>query len=91
MKNKSHTIDPNTIKQNITKYSSQKLCEMIACARYFKMDNSLLSICMEELSKRRVAGDSLLFEDIITKCYNELPPLHLEAPDLRTVLKGIVK
>jgi len=91
MKTKHHTIDQNIIKQNITKYSSHKLCEMIACVRYFKMDNNLLSICMEELSNRRIAGDPFSFEEFIMKCYNELPPLHLETPDLRSVLQGIVK
>ena len=91
MKNKPTTIDTGSVKKNVNKFSSQKLCEMIACVRYFGMNTDLSVICMEELAARRLAGDTFSFEEVISKCYNELPPLNLDSPDLRTVLKGIIK
>lgn len=92
MKNNNvSSINIDTVKNNSHKFSSQKLCEMIACSRYFGLDSKIPLICMEELSNRRIKGDSFMFEEIIEKCYNELPPLNLDSPDLRTVLKGIIK
>jgi hypothetical protein len=91
MKNKPTSIDIGSVKKNANKFSSQKLCEMIACVRYFGMNTDLSVICMEELASRRLAGDLFAFEEVINKCYNELPPLNLDSPDLRTVLKGIIK
>lgn len=90
MKNNT-SLNINSIKNNAHKYSSQKLCEMIACARYFDMDQNIPLICMKELSNRRINGDSFIFEEVIEKCFNELPPLNLDVPDLRTMLKGIIK
>lgn len=91
MKSKPTTIDITSVKKNVNKFTSQKLCEMIACVRYFGMNVDLSVICMEELANRRLAGDTFSFEEVINKCYTELPPLNLDSPDLRTVLKGIIK
>lgn len=91
MKKIKTSLDIDLVKKNIPIYSSQKLCEMIACARYFGMNNEISLYCMEELSKRRLGGESFMFEEIIEKCFQELPPLNLETPDLRTILKGVIK
>ena len=75
------------IQQNIHLYSSQKLCDIIICDRYFGLEKTLSVICMEELSKRRLAGDAFNFEDYIEKGQKELPILDFSSmTDIRTVL-----
>jgi hypothetical protein len=84
-------FDLDLIKSNIFKYSSQKLCEMVVCDRYFGLEQKISVICMEELARRRIAGDIFDFEDVIDKSYKELPVLNFEMPDLRTVLGQALK
>jgi hypothetical protein len=45
---------------------------------------------MEELSKRRLAGDTFHFESYIDKVYNELPVLDFSIPDIRSVLQQAI-
>jgi hypothetical protein len=87
---KSVSLDLETVKTNVPKFSSQKLCEMIICDRYFGLGKNISSICMEELSKRRIAGDKFDFESHIDSAGKELPPLVFDMPDLRTVLNQAV-
>ena len=89
IENVSFNID--IIKNNIPKFSSHKLCEMIVCDRYFGFEKSISIPCMEELSKRRDNGDNFDFENYIDNSYNELPQLQLLTPDLRTILNQVTK
>jgi hypothetical protein len=83
-------LDINEIKQNLHNYSSQKLCEMVVCDRYFGSFKEIGIICMEELANRRIAGDSFLFEQCIEDSFNELPVLNLNLiPDLGDILRKI--
>lgn len=85
-------FDLETIKGNISKYSSNKLCEMIVCDRYFGCYNDLSVVCMEELSKRRINGDNFDFENYINNSLNELPALNLnfKFPDIRETLSQMI-
>jgi hypothetical protein len=79
-------LDINMIKNHIHEYDSVKLCEMITADRYFGMGEKISPICMEELAKRRMAGDPFNFETYIEQAHKSLPVLNFTMPDLRTVL-----
>ena len=83
-------IDINIIKEKIPHHHSKKLCDIIVCDRYFGSYKEIAIMCMEELSKRRLAGDNFDFETYIDKAYGELPQIELSIPDLGDVLKQIV-
>ena len=83
-------LDIEKIKENIPKYTNEKLCEMIVCDRYFGFEQKIANICMEELSNRRLAGDTFEFEKYIDKVYNELPVLNFAMPDIRSVLQQAI-
>ena len=80
-------IDLEKVKENAPQFSNEKLCEMIVCDRYFGFDKKVSSICMEELAKRRIAGDNFKFEDYIENSRKQLPDINFKGIDLRTVLK----
>lgn len=84
-------LDVEKIKNTITAYSSEKLCEMIVADRYFGINQEVAIACMEELAARRVAGDSFAFETFIDDAYSKLPPLNFNIPDLRTTLQQALK
>lgn len=88
---KDVSLDLNLVKTNIPQYSSEKLCDMVVCDRYFGFNQKIAIMCMEELAQRRVSGDKFLFEDYIEKAFNELPKLDFVAPDLRTILNQAIK
>lgn len=83
-------LNLGTIKENLPSYSSQKLCEMIVCDRYFGCYKEMAIMCMEELANRRIAGSTFDFESHIDKCYNELPKLDFSIPDLGDVLRQAI-
>jgi hypothetical protein len=80
------TLDMDKIKENLPSYSNEKLCEMIVCDRYFGFGQKIQTICMEELAKRRIAGDTFDFESYIDKAHKQLPVLDFKK-DIRDVLK----
>lgn len=84
-------LDIEKIKANISEYDSQKLCDMIVCDRYFGLEEKISVVCMEELSKRRIAGDAFDFETHIDKSIKALPSLKFVMPDFRTMLAGIAR
>lgn len=83
-------LDLDKIKANLSKYSSEKLCEMIVCDRYFGCYKELAIICMEELANRRIAGNQYDFESYIEKSYNELPKLDFSIPDIGDVMRQVI-
>lgn len=80
------SVDIDKVKKNLPEFTSDKLCDIIVTNRYLNFNEEVTILCMEELSRRRQNGDSLLFESIIDEKQKELPPLDLEVPDLRSVL-----
>lgn len=84
-------LDLNKIKSLIPQYSSEKLCEIIVCDRYFNMNQEITVMCMSELAIRRINGDMFQFEQYIDEALAKLPPLNFSMPDLRTTLNSLVK
>lgn len=85
-------LDIETVRQMVPSYSSQKLCEMIVCDRYFGCFREVAVICMEELAQRRQNGDSFPFEKVINDAYSTLPELNFNPNiDIRTVLQQSIK
>lgn len=83
-------LDVEKIKANLSNYKSEKICEMIVCNRYFSFNQDLTVSCMEELSRRRIAGDNFEFEAFIESSFNELPKMDFTMPDLRTMLTNVI-
>ena len=79
-------LNMEQVKANLPQYSDEKLCEMIVCDRYFGFQEKIAPVCMEELAKRRAAGNTFDFESYISQAYNELPVLDFTIPDIRSVL-----
>lgn len=84
-------LDIEKIKANISEYDSEKLCEMIVCDRYFGLEQKISAVCMEELAKRRIAGDTFDFETRIDKSLKTLPSLKFVMPDFRSMLGGLAR
>lgn len=83
-------LDLDVVKKNIPNYSSQKLCDMIVCDRYFGFNQTITIMCMEELAVRRVNGDTFEFEKYIDEAYKSLPPLNFDMPDIRKVMQQAI-
>jgi hypothetical protein len=83
-------LDLNTVKEKAPTFSSQKLCEMIVCDRYFGCFNEIAIICMEELSKRRQAGDDFVYETYINEAFKQLPSLNTGSVNLRDILQQAI-
>jgi len=84
-------LDLELVKKNLPDYSNEKLCEMIVCDRYFGFNQTIAIMCMEELAKRRINGDTFAFEKYIDDSYNSLPVLpNFEQFDIRKVLQQAI-
>jgi hypothetical protein len=79
-------LDIDLMRKNIPTYSSEKLCEIIVCDRYFGCFREIAVICMEELANRRGAGNDFNFEEYIETAFKKLPELNLVGINLRDVL-----
>lgn len=77
------------MKHNVPTYTSDKLCEIIVCDRYFGSYNELAIMCMEELAARRIQGDTFEFEKYIDNSLKDLPKLEFAVPDLNNVLRQL--
>lgn len=84
-------IDIDQIKATLPQYSNEKLCEMIICDRYFGFEQKISTICMEELARRRAAGNIFNFESYIEQTSKEMPVLDLSGtPDIRTIINQAI-
>lgn len=82
-------LDINDMKSRIPSFSSEKLCEIIVCDRYFGCYKELAITCMEELANRRIKGNQFDFEKYIETSYGDLPKLDLSMPDVGDVLRKL--
>ena len=80
-------FDSNFIKEKIPTYTSEKLCEIIVCDRYFGSFNAFAVSCMEELADRRIKGDQFEFEKYIESSLKDLPKLDFSIPDIGNVMR----
>lgn len=84
-------LDLDKVLENLPSYSNEKLCEMIVCDRYLGFGKKIDVMCMEELAKRRIAGDTFNFEKYIEDAQKDLPVLDFSAvPDLRKILNQAI-
>lgn len=83
-------LDLQQVKTNLPLYSSEKLCEMIVCDRYFGFGHQIAVMCMEELAARRIKGDIFDFETYIDQEYKKLPKLNFSVPDIRATLQNAI-
>jgi hypothetical protein len=83
----SLNINLNDIKDKIPTFTSAKLCEIIVCDRYFGSYPELAVLSMQELSTRRINGDTFDFEAYIDNSFKELPKLDFSLPDIGNVMR----
>jgi hypothetical protein len=83
------SLNLDRVKKNIPNFSSEKLCEMIACERYFGFQPEVSVMCMEELSLRRINGNTFEFENYIETSLNQLPKIESKLPDIQSIIKNI--
>lgn len=83
-------LNLDVVKKNVPTYSSQKLCDMIVCDRYFGFNQTITIMCMEELATRRIGGDTFEFEKYIDEAFKALPPLNFDLPDIRKVMQQAI-
>jgi hypothetical protein len=85
-------IDKEKIKDNVEQYSSIKLCEMIVSHRYLGLFEEACVIAMEELARRRAAGDDFQFEKYISDNLETLPKLNFpKVWNLNTLIETLRK
>lgn len=84
------TLDLKVVQEKVPTYSTTKLCEMIVCDRYFGCYKEIAIMCMEELGKRRAAGENFNFEQYIEDAFNQLPKLDLSVPNISDVLNTVI-
>ena len=80
-------LDLPKIKGNLSNYSTEKLCEMIACGRYFGLDQELIVLCMQELGNRRNNGNDFDFETHIDNLSKDLPVIDTSFTDFKNIIK----
>lgn len=74
-----------TFEQNIPQMSSNKLCEIIVANRYLGVMRDEAIMCMEELAKRRTAGDGFEYEKHIDLLMQSLPKIRLDMAKIMKV------
>lgn len=79
------------IKQKLPEFTSVKLCDVIVAHRYLGFYKNLFVPCMEELAKRRIAGDSFNFEKYIEESLNDMPKLNFNLGDIGAALEQLKK
>jgi hypothetical protein len=84
------TLDLQKVKENVPNFTSEKLCEMVACDRYLGCFHEIAIICMEELGKRRANGDNFQFEDRIEEIQKPLPVLNFNTTDIKEILQRAI-
>ena len=84
-------LKPEDFSNNLSKYSSECLCNIIICDRYIGIGKDIAIIAMEELGQRRVNGEQFEFETYIDKTFNDLPKIDLGNVDIKSILKQAIK
>jgi hypothetical protein len=70
------------IRETIPLQSSVKLAEMIVCYRYIGIYKEASMLAMEELGKRRLAGDMFDYEKYVEDKLAGLPKLDVKKPGI---------
>ena len=73
---------------NISNFTSEKLCEIVVIYRYLGMYKDLSIKAMEELMNRK-SNDNFDFENYINNKLDSYPKLSIKIPDLSNIFKLI--
>lgn len=89
------TKDLTEFKTKLATATGDKLCEIVVANRYLGIMQEEAVLCMEELARRRDAGDPFEFEKKIEELHATLPKFKLDmkqimSPKLSSIL-GIFK
>jgi hypothetical protein len=77
-------VNLQEFKDNLSKMSNEKLCEVIVSHRYLGILKDQAVLSMEELSARRVNGDQFHYEKHIDELFSTLPKINI---DLNSIMK----
>lgn len=77
------------IKNIISSFSEQKLCDIIVSFRYLGIMETEAILSMEELSRRRDNGSDFLYEQKIDDLLQNLPKIELNLNDIFANFKNI--
>jgi hypothetical protein len=80
-------LDIDAMRKGVSTFTSEKLCSIIVCDRYFGCYHDVAIMCMTELALRRANGDNFPFEKVIDEEYAKLPQLNFNSFDIRDVIK----
>lgn len=69
-------------KNDIKKYSSEALCNIIVSVRYFNLDIKIQAACLGELGLRQKNGEIFDFDGYINKELSDLPTINSSAFDI---------
>ena len=84
-------MDFKSLDKDISFYSSEALCSMVASLRYLKIRSDLQKICLLELKKRELAGDYINFEDKIKEFMNSFPNYEKNSIKMEDIIKTVKK
>lgn len=74
----------------ISSFSSEKLCSIIATNRYIKFNKQIEVMAMQELSKRRMKGDNYDFESKIEEYGKAFTPITANIPGIVNAITGFM-
>ena len=76
---------------DVSDLTTIKLCDIIIAYRYLGLYKEIYLICMEELAKRRVAGDSFDFENYINDNLSDMPEIKFDLTDFNAAVGQLRK
>ena len=77
--------DENKDIDNIPSFTSEKLADIIVLNRYLGLYDDLAAEAMEELVKRREAGETFEYEAYINENLKNLPKIELKMPQFNSL------
>lgn len=75
----------------VPEFTSVRLCDIIVANRYLGFYKALQIPCMEELAKRRIAGDQYEFEQYIEDQLKDMPKIEFDLTNLSAALEQLKK
>lgn len=75
-----------SVVDDLKNYSTQKICNLIVCDRYLSLNKEIRVVCMEELAKRRLAGEQFEFEKYIEETLESLPEINISVPNFADII-----
>ena len=83
------SLNEEEIIKLLPQYSSTKLADMIIVHRYFGLFKTAFGVAMDELSRRRINGDSFDYEKYVEDNLNSLPKLDFQVGDIFSLISSI--